>query len=58
METFKLKSGDSLKPGDLATVNIKEVTKGQVRFGINAPRSVAVHWLEIYQKIKAENAKK
>ena len=57
MITFNLKPGDTLKLGDLVIVNIKEINKSMVRFGIEAPRSVAVHRLEIYHKIKDEGAK-
>ena len=48
------KNGEVLKIGDDIDVTVLGVKGNQVRVGINAPRDVAVHREEIYQKIKQE----
>ena len=52
------KEGESLRLGDDITVTVVSVKGGHVRLGINAPREVAVHREEIFQKIAAEAEKK
>lgn len=46
--------GETLMIGDDVTVTILGVKGNQVRLGVNAPREVAVHREEIYQKIQDE----
>lgn len=46
--------GETLMVGDEVTVTVLGVKGNQVRIGINAPRDVAVHREEIYDRIKAE----
>lgn len=42
--------------GDDTTVTVLGVKGGQVRLGINAPKDVAVHREEVFERIKAEQA--
>ena len=46
--------GETLMIGDDVTVTVLGVKGNQVRLGVNAPKNVAVHREEIYQKIQAE----
>ena len=47
------KEGKSLRLGEDITVTVVSVKGGHVRIGITAPRDVAVHREEIYDKIAA-----
>jgi len=46
--------GETLMVGDEVTVTVLGVKGNQVRLGVNAPRDVAVHREEIYERIKKE----
>lgn len=46
--------GETLMIGDDVTVTVLGVKGNQVRLGVNAPRTVAVHREEIYERIKRE----
>ena len=46
--------GETLNIGDDITVTILGVKGNQIRIGIGAPKNVAVHREEIYQKIETE----
>ena len=48
--------GETLMVGDDVTVTVLGVKGNQVRIGVNAPKDVAVHREEIYQRIRNENA--
>ncbi len=46
--------GETLMIGDDVTVTVLGVKGNQVRIGVNAPRDVAVHREEIYERIRHE----
>ncbi|MES2683989.1 MAG: carbon storage regulator CsrA [Pseudomonadota bacterium] len=46
--------GEALKIGDDVTVTVLGVKGNQVRLGIHAPRTVAVHREEIFARIAEE----
>ena len=48
------KVNESLMVGDDITITVLGVKGNQVRLGVTAPRDVAVHREEIYQRISDE----
>lgn len=46
--------GETVMIGDDVTITVLGVKGNQVRMGINAPRTVAVHREEIFARIKHE----
>jgi len=46
--------GETVMVGEDVTVTVLGVKGNQVRIGVNAPRDVAVHREEIYERIKHE----
>ncbi len=46
--------GETVMIGDEVTITVLGVKGNQVRVGINAPKSVAVHREEIYERIRRE----
>lgn len=49
------KPGESIQIGDNIRITLVEVDGGNIKVGIDAPRSVAVHREEIYRRILDEN---
>jgi len=50
------RSGESLMVGDDVKLTVLAIKGNQVRIGIDAPKEVAVHREEIYERIQKENA--
>jgi carbon storage regulator len=48
--------GETVMIGDNVTVTVLGVKGNQVRLGVNAPRDVAVHREEIFERIQQEGA--
>lgn len=48
--------GETVVIGDEVTVTVLGVKGNQVRLGVNAPREVAVHREEIFERIKRERS--
>ncbi|MFW6020727.1 MAG: carbon storage regulator CsrA [Guyparkeria sp.] len=46
--------GEVLRIGDDVAITVLGIKGNQVRIGIDAPKDVAVHREEIYQRIKTE----
>ena len=49
--------GETIMIGDNVTVTLLEVRGNQARLGSSAPREVAVHRQEVYERIQAEGAR-
>ena len=50
--------GETLMIGDEVSVTVLGVKGNQVRLGVNAPKDIAVHREEIYQRIQKEKEDK
>jgi carbon storage regulator len=48
--------GETVMIGEDVTVTVLGVKGNQVRIGVNAPREVAVHREEIFERIKREES--
>ncbi|GJQ58228.1 MAG: carbon storage regulator [Candidatus Scalindua sp. AMX11] len=49
------KLGECVIIGDNIKLTVVEINKNQIKFGIEAPKSVAIHREEVFKKIKDEN---
>jgi carbon storage regulator len=49
------KLGEGIRISDDVSVKIVDIRGGQVRLGIDAPRSVPVHREEVYEMIRRQN---
>lgn len=49
--------GETVYVGDDVTITVLAIKGNQVRVGINAPKSVAVHRGEIYERIKRQTTR-
>lgn len=49
------KLGESIAIGDGIKVTLLEVQGKQAKIGVQAPREVAIHRQEVYEKIQQEN---
>ena len=47
---------ESLKVGDDVTITVLGIKGGQIRIGISAPRNVAVHRQEVFERIRQERS--
>ncbi len=50
------RAGETVMIGDDITITVLGVKGNQVRIGINAPKDVAVHREEIFERIKSEQS--
>lgn len=50
------RAGESVMVGSDITITVLGVKGNQVRIGINAPKDVAVHREEIYERIQSEKS--
>ena len=51
------KMGESIHVGDSVVVTVLGVERGQVKIGIDAPKDLAVHRQEVYQRIQDEKSR-
>lgn len=49
------KLGEGIRVNDDVSIKIVDIRGGQVRLGIDAPRSVPVHREEVYEMIRRQN---
>lgn len=49
------RKGEALVLGDDVEITVLEVSRHQVKLGVQAPRSVSVYRKEIYEKVREAN---
>ena len=47
--------GESIMIGDDVRVTILGIKGGQIRVGVDAPKSISVHRQEVYERLRREN---
>lgn len=52
------RSGESLVIGENVTVTLLSIRGQHARIGIEAPKDVSIHRLEVYVRIKSEGSRK
>ena len=52
------KLGENIRIGDNSRIVVLDIKGGQVKLGIDAPSSVAVHREEIYERIQQEKVQR
>lgn len=57
MLTLSRKKNEVIKIGDDISIVVVSIKNGKVKLGIDAPKDVPVHRLEVYQAIKAGEGK-
>ena len=50
------RTGESVMIGDDVTVTVLGIRHGQVRIGITAPKNIAVHREEVYERLRGANS--
>jgi carbon storage regulator len=55
MLVFTRRKGESLVIGNEIEVTVLNLSSGNVKLGIVAPRHISVHRQEVYESIKREN---
>jgi carbon storage regulator len=56
MLVLSRRNGEALMIGDNVVVRILGIDGGQVKIGIDAPKDIAVHREEIYNRIQTDRA--
>ncbi|MBN9655907.1 carbon storage regulator CsrA [Halobacillus sp. GSS1] len=56
MLVLNRREGETVRVGDDITITVLGVEGGQVKLGIEAPKSVGIHRQEVYEAIEKENA--
>jgi len=49
------KVGEQIRIGDEVLLTVLEIGRGQIKLGVEAPRHVAIHRGEVYDRIREEN---
>ncbi len=55
MLVLSRREGESVVIGNDIVITVLEVRGGQIRLGVDAPRSIQVHREEVYREVRAAN---